>query len=38
MVDDQKQALQVGAFNVGQEDYGMYLVYAYQLGKPTAIP
>jgi zinc protease len=25
MVDDNKQALQVGAFNVGQEDYGMYL-------------
>ncbi|CAM4240059.1 M16 family metallopeptidase [Zobellia nedashkovskayae] len=33
MVDDQKQALQVGAFNVGQEDYGMYLVYALPVGE-----
>lgn len=32
MVDDQKQALQVGAFNVGQEDYGMYLVFGLPLG------
>jgi predicted Zn-dependent peptidase len=33
MVDDQKQALQVGAFNVGQEDYGMYLVFALPVGE-----
>lgn len=33
MVDDQKQALQVGAFNVGQEDYGMYLVFGLPLGE-----
>ncbi len=33
MVDDQKQALQVGAFNIGQEDYGMYLVYALPVGE-----
>ena len=36
MVDDQKQALQVGAFNVGQEDYGMYLVYALPVGETSA--
>ncbi|WP_209401721.1 pitrilysin family protein [Pseudozobellia sp. WGM2] len=36
MVDDQKQALQVGAFNVGQEDYGMYLVYAMPVGETSA--
>ncbi len=35
MVDDQKQALQVGAFNVGQEDYGMYLVFALPVGETT---
>ncbi|MUH35335.1 insulinase family protein [Zobellia amurskyensis] len=35
MVDDQKQALQVGAFNVGQEDYGMYLVYALPVGETS---
>ncbi|AYN69451.1 insulinase family protein [Euzebyella marina] len=35
MVDDQKQAVQVGAFNVGQEDYGMYLVYALPVGETT---
>jgi zinc protease len=33
MVDDQKQALQVGAFNVGQEDYGMYLVFGLPIGE-----
>ena len=33
MVDDQKQALQVGAFNIGQEDYGMYLVFALPVGE-----
>lgn len=32
MVDDQKQALQVGASNIGQEDYGMYTVYALPVG------
>ena len=35
MVDDQKQALQVGAFNIGQEDYGMYLVFALPVGETT---
>ncbi|GAA4273497.1 pitrilysin family protein [Aquimarina gracilis] len=33
MVDKQKQALQVGAFNIGQEDYGMYLVFALPVGE-----
>ena len=28
MVDDKKMTLQVGAINNGQEDYGMYLIYA----------
>lgn len=27
MVDDKKMALQVGAFNFSQEDYGMYILY-----------
>ncbi len=35
MVDDQKQALQVGAFNIGQEDYGMYLVFALPVGETS---
>ena len=33
MVDDQKQALQVGAFNIAQEDYGMYVVFALPVGE-----
>ncbi|MFD2563276.1 M16 family metallopeptidase [Aquimarina rubra] len=32
IVDDQKQALQVGAFSIPQEDYGMYLVFALPVG------
>lgn len=32
IVDEQKQALQVGAFNVAQEDYGVYLVFGLPLG------
>lgn len=36
MVDDQKQALQVGAFNVAQEDYGMYLVFALPVGETSS--
>ena len=35
MVDDQKEALQVGAFNIGQEDYGMYLVFALPVGNTS---
>lgn len=33
MVDDQKQALQVGAFNIPQEDYSMYFVFALPVGE-----
>ncbi|MEE9350313.1 MAG: pitrilysin family protein [Flavobacteriaceae bacterium] len=35
MVDDKKIALQVGAFNVSQEDYGMYVIYGLPLGENT---
>ena len=35
MVDDQKQALQVGAFSIPQEDYGMYLVFALPVGETS---
>jgi zinc protease len=27
MVDDKKMALQIGAFNFSQEDYGLYILY-----------
>ena len=33
MVDEKKMALQVGAFNVSQEDYGMYLIFGLPLAK-----
>lgn len=33
MVDDNKSALQIGAFNVSQEDYGLYLVFGLPLGE-----
>ncbi|WGD36040.1 pitrilysin family protein [Olleya sp. YS] len=32
MVDDKKMALQVGAFNQSQEDYGTYILYGLPLG------
>ena len=32
MVDDKKMALQVGALNFSQEDYGMYILYGLPLG------
>ena len=32
LVDDQKQALQIGAFNLAQEDYGQYVVFGLPLG------
>jgi len=35
LVDDQKQALQVFAFNFGLEDYGTYLVGGLPLGENT---
>jgi predicted Zn-dependent peptidase len=33
LVEDQKQALQIGAFNVAQEDYGTYLVFGLPLNN-----
>ncbi len=33
LVDEQKQALQIGAFNIGQEDYGMYLIFGLPVGE-----
>ena len=33
MVDDKKEALQVGAINVSLEDYGMYVIYGLPLGE-----
>jgi zinc protease len=33
IVDEKKMALQIGAFNVSQEDYGMYVVYALPMGE-----
>ncbi|MEM1339720.1 MAG: pitrilysin family protein [Bacteroidota bacterium] len=35
MVDEQKQALQVGAFNIGQEDYSMYVIFALPVGETS---
>ncbi|HSM62917.1 MAG TPA: insulinase family protein, partial [Gillisia sp.] len=32
MVDEQKQALQIGAFNISHEDYGLYIIYGIPLG------
>jgi len=33
LVDDEKKALQVGAFNQSQEDYGTYILYGLPLGE-----
>ncbi len=33
MVDEKKKALQVGAFNISQEDYSMYVVFGLPLGE-----
>ncbi len=33
IVDDKKMALQIGAFNYSQEDYGMYIVYGMPQGE-----
>ena len=35
LVDEQKQALQIGAFNIGQEDYGMYLIFGLPVGETS---
>ncbi|MCW2117894.1 M16 family metallopeptidase [Flavobacterium sp. 7A] len=36
MVDDTKVALQVGAFNYSQEDYGMYIIYSLPMAGFSA--
>jgi len=35
MVDQKKMALQVGAINLAQEDYGMYILYGLPQGENT---
>lgn len=35
LVDDKKYALQVGAFNYSQEDYGMYFIYSMPMGQTS---
>ena len=35
VIDDKKMALQIGAFNFSQEDYGMYILYGLPQGKTT---
>lgn len=35
LVDDQKQALQVAAFNIDQKDYGQYVVLALPMGETS---
>jgi zinc protease len=36
IVDDKKMALQVGAFNYSQEDYGQYILYGMPQGDATS--
>jgi predicted Zn-dependent peptidase len=36
IVDDKKMALQIGAFNYSQEDYGMYILYGMPQGDATS--
>ena len=33
IVDDKKMALQIGAFTMNQEDYGMYILFGLPLGQ-----
>jgi zinc protease len=33
IVDDKKMALNIGAFNYSQEDYGMYILYGLPQGE-----
>jgi len=35
IVDEKKMAFQIGAFNMTQEDYGLYIIYGLPLGKNT---
>jgi zinc protease len=36
IVDDKKMALQIGAFGINQEDYGMYILYGLPMGTVTS--
>jgi predicted Zn-dependent peptidase len=36
IVDDKKMALQIGAFNYAQEDYGQYILYGMPQGEFTS--
>ena len=36
LVDEKKMALQIGAFNNSQEDYGMYLIFGIPMGETTS--
>ena len=36
IVDDKKMALQIGAFNYSQEDYGLYILYGMPQGTYTS--
>ena len=36
IVDDKKMALQIGAFNYTQEDYGLYILYGMPQGENTS--
>ncbi len=36
IVDDKKMALQIGAFNYSQEDYGLYILYGMPQGDATS--
>ncbi len=36
IVDDKKMALQIGAFNYSQEDYGLYILYGMPQGENTS--
>ncbi|MEO5775296.1 MAG: pitrilysin family protein [Flavobacterium sp.] len=36
IVDDKKMALEAGAFNMSQEDYGTYIIYALPQGDATS--
>jgi predicted Zn-dependent peptidase len=35
MVDEKKQALQVGAFNIGYMDYGLYVIFSLPVGDTS---
>lgn len=37
IVDDKKMALQIGAFNYSQEDYGQYIIYGLPQGDYTSV-